>query len=598
MHVCIIILAPSVVDVCSTFSINITTVVGSAIGAPFIYTWVASTNLSNATEDSRITAFLNSQADRTDITVTPLTVLSSTLYTLDVTLTNQYGYSTTPQSTQIAILSNECGDGSRSCTEQCDDGNVISGDGCSSSCQVETNWVCHLGSVETNPLTDTCSCIPDPEIHYLGGACVKLDPATAETIATMGSAQVTSAQAVEGSLVGAHLFTGAAGGLFPTAMNALNIQILLKYCSAKYPPIVESFFSAVTKHAGEESSSSDSGLIPELTRLIKSIKGEKYLSNYGRFKVFGKSISFLTNAGSPLVSALGSLVMIGIIRIFKFLLKSSQKLSPIIDNLLNTFEWNMTFSFINGAQIKFTLAWCLQFGEPVFDTYGIINLVVAVLVLVAVVVVSAVSFSFSTWNWNIVQNEAFLSKKRLEMLSSRQKKFVCLWKPYILDFSFGRYFYLIQSIKNSLFVTILYVYQGHPIEQSYLLLFTSMLYIVMLVVGQPFKRTIDLASVLLNEIILMVEAALLVIFSINGKIAFFGDDVLNLIGWILIGCMLGVLGMNGVFILLSIVIPLFTYLTQKKPNTKSKVPDATTHPNNRTSAAHKRTKIREISLED
>ena len=30
--------------------------------------------------------------------------------------------------------------------EQCDDGNSINGDGCSSTCQVETNWACSLNS--------------------------------------------------------------------------------------------------------------------------------------------------------------------------------------------------------------------------------------------------------------------------------------------------------------------------------------------------------------------------------------------------------------------------------------------------------------------
>lgn len=37
-----------------------------------------------------------------------------------------------------------CGDGYLSSfhNEQCDDGNVVSGDGCSSDCQIEDNWSC------------------------------------------------------------------------------------------------------------------------------------------------------------------------------------------------------------------------------------------------------------------------------------------------------------------------------------------------------------------------------------------------------------------------------------------------------------------------
>ena len=38
-----------------------------------------------------------------------------------------------------------CGDSNREASETCDDGNVVSGDGCSSTCQVEGSFVCESG---------------------------------------------------------------------------------------------------------------------------------------------------------------------------------------------------------------------------------------------------------------------------------------------------------------------------------------------------------------------------------------------------------------------------------------------------------------------
>ena len=35
-----------------------------------------------------------------------------------------------------------CGDGARAGLEECDDGNGVDGDGCSSACAVETGWTC------------------------------------------------------------------------------------------------------------------------------------------------------------------------------------------------------------------------------------------------------------------------------------------------------------------------------------------------------------------------------------------------------------------------------------------------------------------------
>jgi cysteine-rich repeat protein len=48
-----------------------------------------------------------------------------------------------------------CGDGVRQGSEVCDDGNMVTGDGCDSSCTVEIGWAC--GRVGTGGEVDTCS---------------------------------------------------------------------------------------------------------------------------------------------------------------------------------------------------------------------------------------------------------------------------------------------------------------------------------------------------------------------------------------------------------------------------------------------------------
>ena len=46
-----------------------------------------------------------------------------------------------------------CGDSKNMGLVECDDGNLISGDGCSSTCQIEDNYICKGGN-ESNP--DIC----------------------------------------------------------------------------------------------------------------------------------------------------------------------------------------------------------------------------------------------------------------------------------------------------------------------------------------------------------------------------------------------------------------------------------------------------------
>jgi len=55
----------------------------------------------------------------------------------------------------FAIVDN-CGDGQPDAGEQCDDGNTTGGDGCSSSCQVETEFVCTLAIAGTPPTPSIC----------------------------------------------------------------------------------------------------------------------------------------------------------------------------------------------------------------------------------------------------------------------------------------------------------------------------------------------------------------------------------------------------------------------------------------------------------
>lgn len=96
-------------------------------------------------------------------------------------------------STLIAQVYGVCPDGVyESATEQCDDGNAISGDGCSQTCQLESasQWLCT--SVEggttsccralTNPITlqKVCSCegVTQPPTslgYYIASNCEKRD---------------------------------------------------------------------------------------------------------------------------------------------------------------------------------------------------------------------------------------------------------------------------------------------------------------------------------------------------------------------------------------------------------------------------------------
>jgi len=55
-----------------------------------------------------------------------------------------------------APLCARCGDGEVEGWEQCDDGNLIPGDGCDSRCRIESNFICYFVSLDTHVLHSKC----------------------------------------------------------------------------------------------------------------------------------------------------------------------------------------------------------------------------------------------------------------------------------------------------------------------------------------------------------------------------------------------------------------------------------------------------------
>ncbi|MFH0784651.1 MAG: putative Ig domain-containing protein [Pseudomonadota bacterium] len=88
---------------------------------------------SGSDADGTIVAFKWSTAENTAIiTVSPAT---TTTYTLQVQ--DNDGAWSVEDSVEVEVRPTVCGDGLKEGAEQCDDGNLASGDGCSSTCQIE-----------------------------------------------------------------------------------------------------------------------------------------------------------------------------------------------------------------------------------------------------------------------------------------------------------------------------------------------------------------------------------------------------------------------------------------------------------------------------
>jgi cysteine-rich repeat protein len=86
----------------------------------------------------------------------------------DASCTQEQGWTCTDQASPATAPDNcttTCGDGIRAGIEACDDGGVISGDGCNAVCAVESGFECH------DIIPDTCAAICGDGIRALGEIC-------------------------------------------------------------------------------------------------------------------------------------------------------------------------------------------------------------------------------------------------------------------------------------------------------------------------------------------------------------------------------------------------------------------------------------------
>ena len=230
----------------------------------------------------------------------------------------------------------------------------------------------------------------------------------------------------------------------------------------------------------------------------------------------------------------------------------------------------MVLNTFTAAQIKIVLAWFLQFGEPIFDVFGTINLIIACMVLFFAFLFYVRSFFLVSWNWKMTKDEAHCSKQSLIEAPSKQRKFSILWESFSIERFVGRYFYAIQTIRNILFVTIIYGLQNEAILQACLLLIASITYILIFLRGKPFKYKRDFIATILNETILIIEELLILVFAINQKIKLMELNTTIQLGWVMIGCIIAALGINGLFLIIGVICTVLESRKKKKEKEKLK----------------------------
>jgi len=133
------------------------------------------------------------------------------------------------------ICTEICGDGIRfSPSPWCDDGNVLDGDGCSATCQVENGFACHNGSSQS---ADKCFRIYPPS------AVLSFPNQTATYAMIIFSQEIVNFTSVDISAIEVTI-TGDAGGFnYSLSLNQNKIDMNFEFTqSFKKNPCCKSTF--------------------------------------------------------------------------------------------------------------------------------------------------------------------------------------------------------------------------------------------------------------------------------------------------------------------------------------------------------------------
>ena len=128
------------------------------------------------------------------------------------------------QSSRSNCFETVCGDGRRNSDEECDDGNTISGDGCSTSCRVETGFHCS----QSYNVTSQCEPVPSPSPSpSTTSSSVFSSPALSSSSLT--SLTVTSATSTPTPSSNVEAVTSSSRRVSPRGLISLLIPLLLTF---------------------------------------------------------------------------------------------------------------------------------------------------------------------------------------------------------------------------------------------------------------------------------------------------------------------------------------------------------------------------------
>ena len=391
--------------------------------------------------------------------------------------------------------------------------------------------------------------------------CQQMDSLSAQAVSQISTAAQTAAPAIGVGVLGSQVATGGTSETLASSTNAIHLQLLLRYIDAAYPPNVESFFDLTSRNAP----SNDSSAIPEPFLFLTIGNLSQYQSTWYRFGKYKLSVNFLTNCGTAAITCFSYLMISGILILVK---KKMKPKAAWFDSILYRFKWNLILSCVVSNQSKLILGWFLQYSGLKFNAYGIINLVISALCLLGMIILTTISIIHAKWNWKIARDRLFLRKASREAARRRQKQFAFVTDDYATGNSVGRYFFVLSFTKVLLMVTIIFWLPLSPIAQSYLLLFVSILFLLVLLIGRPYNQLDKQLAVVTNEIIMLLQEVIVAIFATNKQVKFLTFEQGMIFGWVFIGIVLLSLFVNVFFALLIIVRGFVISWKNKKKQSK------------------------------
>ena len=405
---------------------------------------------------------------------------------------------------------------------------------------IETNSVLSVNFSSFNQIEGMPNMIIPQTVNFtITSSYAYLDPQTQQKLTTIGQSSAVASVLQNAATTSFSILLGGTSGAALFLLDAIGQLEMYKYLNVHFPRNFEVFYQTFYS----------SSPVPNIYAYISG-NNTAPTSNYYKFADWQTPTVFISKYGDDLAKIDVAFLLLILTWIPLLLCSKKTRIIGILKKINYSFRWNLLISFLCGDFMPYLVHITLQFREAPFitrDPFIITSTCMSILILVSYLVIFSVAlYQINRKRLKIpkymsearrklkhrIKKEAF--PKSLEVFSEEFKD----------DTAFDRNSLLLFKLKDLILSMNFIFMQEAPLAQCYIYTLITGFWLLMMMVGNPFKTKTGFAIYVFNEVVKCLLGVIAIVLATNDSVNFINQNSLLILGEGMIGIILGTLAIN------------------------------------------------------